>query len=139
MINFKTYFINRIIADPDLSAIIANGTIFNVFPSGVDIQPEQFPAITFADAGGTILSRPPGMHVNVLRVDIWSIINEVQVETMYGHLGRLFNYRDSIQDTTTGTLWWVREDGVRDLSEPSRRIWHKVVDLKYWYNNPNNL
>ena len=58
---------------------------------------------------------------------------------MHERLGQLFNFRDSLQDTTTGILWWVRENGVRDMSEPSRRIWHKIMDLKYWMSNPDNL
>jgi len=138
MLKFKEYFVNRVLGDPTLKAMIQNGNVYNVFPTDIDIQPESFPTITFKDAGFAVLSAPQGMHIGIFQVDIWSIKNALEVENIYTRLAQLFNFRDSLKDTLTGTLWWMRENGERDMHTPGRRIWHKVVDFKVWYSAVDN-
>lgn len=142
MLAFKKYFVDKILADPTMQGYLDPGSTgkYNIYPGGVDLTPEMFPAITFFEAGSTILSRPQGMRVGMLQVDIWSIVNAVEVENMYTRMAQLFNFQDSSVDTfDDGILWWVRENNVSDRSEPSRRLWRKVVTIKYWANNTDNL
>ena len=140
MINFKEYFVSKVKNDTLLASYItdSSGNI-NIYPNSVDLLPERFPCITFLEVGTTVKSIPRGMYIGILQVDIWSNLNEMEIETIEGRLTQLFNYRDSTQDSLTGTLWWVRVNGEREETVSSRKLWKKSIDLKYWFSNPDNL
>jgi hypothetical protein len=139
MLDFKIYLVNKIKNDTTLQGYLtdANGNI-NIFPDDVDIQPEQFPCITYGDAGITVLSNPRGMHIGLMQLNIWSTLNDLEIEEIHERLGQIFNFKDSTTETISGTLWWVREESIRDMSNPSRRLWRKICDLKFWANNLTN-
>ncbi len=139
MLNVKSWLVNLIKTDTALQAYLKgkDGNV-NVFPRDVDLQPEQFPCITYSDAGVTLLSAPRGMHVGILQLDIWSTNSALEVENIYERLGQLLNYRDSTTQSLSGILWWFREERAMDMHTPSRRLWHKVVDYKFWANNASN-
>jgi len=139
MIEFKKWFIATVNNDATMQGYLkdANNNM-NVFPSDVDIQPEQYPCIIYQDAGITVLSRPQGMHVGDFQVDIYSIKNSLEVENIHTRLAQLINFKDSTTQTITGTLWWIRENMVRDMHEPGRRLWRKMVSLKLWYTNTDS-
>lgn len=141
MLVFKEYFVNTVLADPTMQGYLptqGQSGKYNVFPQDVDIDPEQFPCLIYSDAGGTILSRPQGMRVGDFQVDIISINSALEVENIYVRLSQLFNFKDSTTQTFTGTLWWIRENMVRDTPDSQRRIWRKMVNYKYWANNTDN-
>jgi hypothetical protein len=140
MLNVKEWIVTKITHDATLSALLAgpNGLI-NVFPMDIDIQPEQFPCITYADISMTVLSVPRGMHIGTIQLDIYSKQNAKEAEDIYTRLGEIFNFKDSFTETFNGTLWWFREERVTDLHQPNRRLWHKSIDFKVWANNTNNL
>lgn len=142
MLTFKEWIINTIINDPTMQGYLYKDSNNNyaVFPVDVDVSPEQFPCITYNDAGITVLSVPQGMHVGIFQMNIWSINSALETENIYERLGQLLNFQSSATATQspTGTLWWIRENGVHDMHSPSRRIWHKVVDLKIWFDKTDN-
>lgn len=136
MINFKSWVVTTVQNDATLSTLLKDGgSGINIFPVDVDIQPEQFPCIVYQDVSWSVLSVPQGMHVGGFQMDIYSIVNSQEVETIYTRLAQVFNFKDSTTQTLTGTLWWIREQHVRDMHDTQRRIWRKVVDLKAWYSN----
>jgi hypothetical protein len=140
MLVFKKYFVDKIKADATMQGYLAHAGDYNVYPGGVDLAPEQFPAVTFFEAGSTMLSRPQGMRVGMLQVDIWSINTALEVENIYTRLAQLFNFQDSTTNTfSNGKLYWLREQSVKDMSEPGRRLWRKMVNLKYWASNTDFL
>jgi hypothetical protein len=104
----------------------------------IDIQPEQFPCITYGVVGMTVLSVPRGMHIGTMSLSIWSKENSLECENIYTQLAKIFNFKDSTTETFNGTLWWFREERVNDMHQANRKIWHKVVDFKVWANNTDN-
>ena len=135
MLQFKEWLVSTINADTTLQGFLkdANGNM-NVFPVDVDLEPEQFPTITYADAGTTVLSIPKGLHVGIVQLDIWSTKDAYETEQIYDRLQAVLNFQHSsiASQTISGTLWWMRENGARDLHTPARRIWRKSMDIKVW-------
>ena len=139
MLAFKEWLVNTLVNDPTLQSYLTdqNGHI-NVFPVDIDVQPEQFPCIIFQDAGIQVLSRPQGMHVGSIQLDIYSLNNSLEMEQIYDRVAQLLNFKDSTTESLTGTLWWIRENAVRDIHDSERRLWRKTVDFKIWYNTSTN-
>ena len=138
MVDFKTYIVNTIKNDATMQSYLSDGNgNINIFPVDVDIQPESFPCIIYQDAGISVISRPQGMHIGNFQMDIYSINNALEVETIYSRLAQLFNFKDSTTQSipNSGILWWLREDMVRDTHDGERRIWRKMVSYKLWYSN----
>ena len=135
MVNFKTYFVNKMLNDTTIAGYVGK----NVYPAGIDIAPERMPCITFFEVGTTILSVPRGMNIGILQVDIWSKTGEIEVENIETRISQLMNFRDSSQDTFTGILWWCRKQSVRETFEADRKIFHKSIDYKFWCNATDNL
>ncbi len=139
MLAFKSWLVATIVNDTQMQTLLnATSSTMPVYPTDADVQPEAFPSITYKDAGVSVLSRPQGMHVGIIQLDIWSTTSAIEAENIYERLAQLLNFKDSTTQTITGTLWWIRENGARDQHTPSRRLWHKQVDLKYWMNNAGN-
>ncbi len=139
MIAFKQWLVTTLTNDTQMQTLLnATSSTMPIYPTDVDIQPEVFPAITYQDAGGTVLSTPRGMHVGLLQLDLWSTTNALEVENIYERLCQLLGFKDSTTQTFSGTLWWVRENSSRDFHTPSRRLFRKSLDLKYWANNAGN-
>lgn len=142
MIDFKSWIITTLSADTTLQNLgikDSNGNM-NIFPVDVDISPEQFPAVIFQDVGVSILSRPQGMHVGRFQLSIMSIASAIQVENIYDRVAFLLNFKDSTSQVLPNgaTLWWIREDDVRDMHDSTRRMWRKTVTLKFWMSKSNN-
>lgn len=143
MINLRQWLVSMVTSDTTLQTLLRNNTAskavtYSVFPIGTDIQPEAFPALTFMDAGITLLSVPKGMHVGNFQVDIFSIKNELEIETIYERLVQLINYQHSRITTSlfpNGTLYWIRETVVKDTisTGTSRRLWRKTINYKVWF------
>ena len=139
MLAFKNWLVATIVNDTQMQTLLnATASTMPVYPTDVDIQPEVFPANTYKDAGVTVLSRPQGMHVGIIQLDLWSTTSAIEVETIYERLGQLLNFKDSTTQSFSGALWWIRENGVRDQHTPSRRLWNKQVDLKFWASKADN-
>lgn len=140
MLDFKTYLVNTMINDATLRGLLGapDASHVPVFPTDIDIQPEQFPSITYGDVANLAKVQPIGMHVGVIQLDVWSTLSAYQAESIYERLDFLFNFKDSTTQTITGILWWVREQNARDMHEASRRLFHKQIDYKYWANRANN-
>lgn len=136
MLNFKNWIVNTTINDPTLKTYLmdSNGNM-NVFPIDADIQPEQFPCLIYQDGNVSVMSKPQGMHYGNFQIDIYSLLNQMEVENIYTRLAQLFNFKDSTTQTLTGTLWWIREQAVKDVHESERRMWRKTVNYKFWYSN----
>jgi len=142
MFNLEQWLYGLITSDTLLKSLLAspnNTTPYNVYPSGVDIQPENFPAITFMDVG-TTLNSTTHMHIGRMRIYIWSKIDFEEVMTIYTELANIINFQHSRITTTpfNGTLWWIREDITLDKPDTTRRIWNKMVSYKYWENTSTN-
>jgi len=141
MLQFKEWMVSTINADTTLQGYLkdTHGNM-SVYPVDVDVQPEQFPAITYMDVSDVILAVPQGTHVGRIQLDIWSITSALEVEQIYNQLGVVFNFQHSqvATQTISGTLWWVRQESAKDFHTPARRIWRKSIDLKYWANNTTN-
>lgn len=135
MLNFKTYFVNKMLNDSTIAGYVGK----NIYPAGIDIAPEKFPCITFFEVGTTITAVPRGMNIGILQVDIWSKNGEIEVENIETRISQLMNFRDSSQDTFTGTLWWCRKNSVRENFEQDRKLWNKSVDYRFWASNVDNL
>jgi|SRR6185312_14278506 len=136
MLSFKTWLVQTLTADSQLQTLLgASASTMPIFPTDADITPEQFPCITYADISDVITWRPQGVHMGRIQLDLWSTTNALETETIYERLGQLLNFQDSTTQTVSGTLWWVRQDGARDFHTPSRRLWHKSLDLKYVASN----
>ena len=141
MLAVKTWLVSTITGDATLQSYLSDGTGgYNVYPMDVDITPENLPAITYADIGITVTSVPKGMHIGSIQLDIWSKTSALELEQIYDRLQVVLNFQHSqtASVSISGTLWWLRENGARDLHTPSRRIWRKSVDLKFWANKPDN-
>ena len=126
MLALKTWLVATITADATLQGYLSDGSShYNVYPMEVDVTPEQLPAITYADIGVTVTSVPKGMHIGSIQLDIWSKISALEVEQIYDPLQAVLNFQHSqtASISISGTLWWLRENGARDLHTPSRRIW----------------
>lgn len=144
MLTFKKWLVATILADTTMQGLIKNNapspTVpYSIYPLGTDIQPEAFPAITYQDAGISLLPVPTGMHVGRIQLDVWSILNTDQIETIYTRLAQLFNYQHqsvSPSPMTNGILWFMFEENVKDSIEmKDRRIWRKTIDYKFWASN----
>lgn len=140
MIDFKAYIVTTLKNDATLQTYLrdANNNM-NIFPADVDLSPEQFPCIIYQDTGVSVRSKPQGMHVGQFQLSVFSINNAIETENIYERLSQLINFKDSTTQTipNNGTLWWMREDNVRDVPDPSRRIWQKIVTLKFWMSKGN--
>src|SRR5258708_36051438 len=94
-----------------LTSPAGSATPFNVYPQGVDIAPENFPAITYLDVGSTLNSTTK-MHIGRMQLDIWSKLSMSEVMTIYTRLAQIINFQHSRITATpfNGILWWIRED-----------------------------
>ena len=140
MINVKSWLITTLKNDVTLQGYLKDSAgNMNIFPMDVDLQPEQFPCITYADAGLALLANPPGMHVGYLQLDFWSIKSALEMETIYERVGVLLNYKDQFTQTSfSGVLWRFREESSQDMHTSTRRLWRKNVTYKVWANNTGN-
>jgi len=142
MLEFKKWIISTLTNDATLQTLMGSvgNTNMMIYPVEADVQPEQFPSITYQDISNIALSVPRGMHIATIQFDIWSISNLYEAEQIYERLDQLFNYKDSTTQTITGKLWWIKETASRDLhtTTPNRRIWRKQVDYKYWHSRIDN-
>jgi hypothetical protein len=135
MIGFKTWVVQTISTDSILQGyLLDQNNNVNVFPVDIDLQPEQFPCIIYQDSAISVLSRPQGMHVGTFQLDIYSLLNALEVEQIYDRVAQLFNFQDSTTQTIDGTLWWIREQNVRDMHDSERKLWRKNIELKFWYS-----
>ncbi len=142
MINLKEWIVSVITTNTTLQNMLSIGNTgnppYNVYPAGVDIQPENFPAITFQDAGLGLLNLPTGMHTGRFQLDVWSKLNQLEVDTIYTILARLVNYQHTRIATTvfpSGTLWWIKEEMATDTPETGRRLWRKIISYHVWASN----
>lgn len=139
MIAFKEWLINTLTADSQLQTLLnATSSTMPIFPVDADISPEQFPCITYMDAGTAIRTVPKGVRVGRIQLDVWSTSNALEVENIYERLGALLNFANAVSTSTpamSGILWWMREESARDLHTPKRRLWRKSVDYKWWGSN----
>lgn len=139
MLAVQTWMVNVMVTDPTLQTYLKdNNGNMNVFPTDVDLQPEQFPCIIFQETGIAVMSKPQGMHVGTMMLDIYSFNNSLEVENIYLRVAQIFNFKDSTTQSISGTLWWIREASVKDAHESERRLWKKSVNLKFWFNNVDN-
>lgn len=141
MIALETYIVNTIINDATMQGFLATPNQpgkYSVYPTDVDIEPENFPAITFQDVANIIRTSLAGFHIGILQLNFWSVNNAYEIEQMYEQVEKLFNLKDGLTSSQTfnGILFWIRENDAKDLHSPGRRLWHKIIDLKYWANNP---
>lgn len=140
MLDFKSYIVTTLKNDATLQTYLRDAALnMNIFPTDVDLSPEQFPCIVYQDAGVSVLSRPQGMHVGMFQLSIFSINSAIEVENIYERLSQLINFKDSTTQTipNSGTLWWMREDNVRDAPDAARRMWQKIIVLKFWMSKGN--
>ena len=142
MFDFEQWLYSIIASDSTLTALLTtsdSAVSLNVFPAGVDIQPENFPCITYQDAG-TILDSVKRMYTGKMQVDIWSKINMQEIMTIYTELATLIDFQHtrispvSVPDSTI--LWWIREETTSDRPDTTRRLWRKIVTFKYWASDP---
>lgn len=135
MLNLYSWIVDTIKNDATIQTLmgVTSADDVSIYPSDIDISPENFPAITYTMVSGTILSKPQGMYIGRIQLDIWSSKNALEVENFHERLAELFNFKDSTTQTITdSTLWWVREENIKDMHESKRRVWRKAIDLKFW-------
>lgn len=139
MLAIQNWMVSVMVNDPTLQTYLQDSNNnMNVFPTDIDIQPEQFPCIIFQEAGIAVMSKPQGMHVGTMQLDIYSLLNSLETENVYLRVAQLFNFKDSTTQSISGTLWWIREASVKDVHESDRRMWRKTISLKFWFNNVDN-
>ena len=147
MFNVEQWIYAVIAGDSTLATLLASpsgsSTPVNVYPAGVDLvptatapNPEQFPAITYLDAGST-LNSTTHMHIGRMQLDYWSLTGMTEIMTIYTRVAQIINFQHSRITATpfNGTLWWIREDMSKDMPDTTRRVWRKMVDYKYWSSN----
>jgi hypothetical protein len=134
MLAFKEWLVTTLTTDSQLQTLLgaASAAAMPIYPTDVDIQPEAFPAITYGDVANIVLTVPRGMHIGVIQLNIWSQTSAFETESIYTRIQHLLNFKDSTTQTLAGTLWWARENAARDMHTPSRRMWQKQMDIKYW-------
>jgi hypothetical protein len=141
MFNFKAWLVQMLINDSQLQALLgaSDNTQVPVFPTDVDIQPEIFPAITFADVSDMLRWRPQGVHQGRLQLDIWSVNSSSEVENIYTRVAAILNFQHSASasQSFTGTLWWCKQVNAKDVHIPDRRMWHKMVEVQFFAQNPS--
>lgn len=143
MFNLEQWIYALISSDATLAGLLespaGSPTPINLYPMSVDITPEQFPCITYLDAG-SYLNSTTRMHSGRIQLDYWSLISMTEVMTIYTRVAQILNFQHSRITTTpfNGTLWWIREDISKDEPDTTRRLFRKMVSYKYWSNNTDN-
>jgi len=105
-----------------------------IFPTGVDIEPEKsvFPLITFHTVSEITRTVPKGARDSVYQIDIWSVLSQLQIETIAEIVIGLLNFTQFHGGYGSTVLRWQREDSGSDLYEADRRIWHKSLRFRTW-------
>lgn len=143
MFNLEQWLYSLITSDTTLQNLLkspsGSTTTYSVYPAGVDLVPENFPAITYQDVGSTIISSTH-MHIGRMQLDVWSKTNMNEVMTIYTRLAQVINFQHSRIATVNfnGILWWIREELTNDRPDVTRRLWRKMITYKYWENTVDN-
>lgn len=133
----KRFIINRLLGDATLLGLLGSR---NVFASQRDFIPEVFPAIAVFDVGGVHRSIPGPARDSLIQVSIFGTTTMLDVDTIYERVTYLLNTpvdSNAKEATTNGTqLWWMREDGVVDVPDDTRTLYHKAVTYRVWGTTP---
>ena len=118
--------------DATLTAIVP---VANISAGPVDIVTEtqanlRMPAINIHMNSELSRSVPLNTRDSVVQIDIWSINNQLELETIYERVITLLNYQSANQGSAH--IFWQRLGGGVDLYESDRGIWHKAVSYNAW-------
>ena len=143
MFEIEQWLYSMITNDATLKVLLASpansATPYNMFPIGVDIAPEQFPCVTFSDAG-SILNSTTRMRIGRMRLDFWSLNSMSEIMTIYSRVAQIINFNHSriasIRVPNNNILWWIYEVSSLDQPDTTRRLFKKTVTFKYWNSEP---
>jgi len=130
----KQFVIQRLLGDSQILSLLGGR---NVFAAQRDMIPETFPAIVVFDVGGKHRSIPHDARDALLQVSIMTTTSMFDADTIYERVTSILNTPiDStarfLLDSTSNQAYWIREDSVRDLADPTRNLYHKALTFRAW-------
>ena len=132
MLEIFEKLITILTTDSTLNAIVP---VSNIFVGPVDVLIESqksltYPAITMSLVSESFRSVPLSTRDTMIQIDLWSFVNQMQIEQMYEQVVTLLNYYSG--DQNSEHTFWEKISSSADQFECDRRLWHRSITLTVW-------
>lgn len=132
MLNAEIKLMAILTGDTQLTQMIpATNILFGPVDTTILTQSELLmPQINLHLVSEVVRSVPLGVRDSIYQLDIWSRINQLEVENIYERVLTLFDFITTNQGGSH--IYWQRLGGVDDQYERDMRMWHRSCRFVMW-------